>query len=67
MPGVPAVHVPVEAPILADAPPDDHVPPGVAQASVVFCPWQRLIVPVIGAVVALTVTVATVIQPPGSV
>lgn len=67
MPAVPAVHVPVAAPILADAPLDDHVPPGVALLSVVELPWQRIVVPVIGAVVGFTVSVATEIQPPGRV
>lgn len=67
VPAVPAVHVPVEAPMLADAPLDDHVPPGVAQLRVALLPWHKVVVPVIGAVVGFTVSVATDIQPPGSV
>ena len=67
VPAVPAVHVPVLAPMLADAPLDDHVPPGVALLSVAELPWHSVVVPVIAAVDAFTVNVATEIQPPGSV
>ena len=59
--------MPVLAPMLADAPLDDHVPPGVALLSVALLPWHSVVVPVIGAVEAFTVNVAIEIQPPGRV
>lgn len=67
MPAAPAVHTPVPDTILADAPLEDHVPPGVALLSVAELPEHNEVVPVIGAVAAFTVTVDTEIQPLGNV
>lgn len=64
---MPAVHVPELAPMVAEAPLEDHVPPGVALLSVVLLPWHCVIVPVIAAVDAFTVSVAIDIHPLGKV